>query len=515
MKEKIKKNSLADLAGNMGAFGSFGLNMNPFAPQNSRLATIFYNTRWSLISNFRSVLSEAYVEYGLVQTLVDQPVEDAFSTGFNIVTDDLDDSQKKELQHFIEKNRIIEEIKRAFCWARLFGGGGLVIMTDQNPGQPLEVSKIRKDSPLEFKAADLWELYKDQANLWDPWEDTRDDLYYNYYGVRLDRTRVLPVRGKEAPSFIRPRLRGWGMSELERVVRSINSYLKNQDLIFELLDEAKIDVYQMNGFNTAMLSPQGTKATEKRIQIANSLKSYLNALVLDTNDKYEQKQLSFNGLSEILNQIRQGVACDLKMPMTKLFGVSSAGFNSGEDDIENYNSMLESEVRSKAKFLVIEVLELCCQKLFSFVPKNLMIEFKSLRILSAEQEENMKNSQFNRLIQAYANGLLSPEQFMIGSNNANLIPVTYTQEDILAQSESGTNKIGLETPKKKSFLGKMFGKNDPDKGDKPELASEEGKVKETDVTSNKFTIPDREKKPLPDESFLYKGKRTKRYIEVS
>ena len=236
---------------------------------------------------------------------------------------------------------------------------------------------------------------------------------------------------------------------------------------------------------------------------------------MDTNDKYEQKQLSFNGLSEILNQIRQGVACDLKMPMTKLFGVSSAGFNSGEDDIENYNSMLESEVRSKAKFLVIEVLELCCQKLFSFVPKNLMIEFKSLRILSAEQEENMKNSQFNRLIQAYANGLLSPEQFMIGSNNANLIPVTYTQEDILAQSESGTNKIGLETPKKKSFLGRMFGKNDPDKGDKPELASDEGKVKETDVTSNKFTIPDREKKPLPDESFPYKGKRTKGYIEVS
>ena len=222
------------------------------------------------------------------------------------------------------------------------------------------------------------------------------------------------------------------MSELERVVRSINSYLKNQDLIFELLDEAKVDVFQMNGFNTAMLTPQGTRVAEKRIQTANTLKSYLNALILDTNDKYDQKQLSFNGLSDILNQIRQGVAADLKMPMTKLFGVSSAGFNSGEDDIENYNSMIESEIRSKVKFIVIQVLEICCQKLFGFVPEDMTIEFKSLRMLSAEQEENMKNSQFNRLIMAVTNNVATPQQFMLGCNNQNLLPFTYSSEDIMA-----------------------------------------------------------------------------------
>ena len=169
---------------------------------------------------------------------------------------------------------VIQEIQKACNWARLYGGGGLVIMVDQNPALPLDMKAIKEDSKLEFKAADMWELYKDQANIWNPWEDDRDDVYYNYYGVRLHRSRVLPVCGKEAPSFIRPRLRGWGMSELERVVRSINSYLKNQDLIFELLDEAKLDIYQMNGFNAAMLTSSGTKTAEKRIQMANSLKSY-------------------------------------------------------------------------------------------------------------------------------------------------------------------------------------------------------------------------------------------------
>ena len=522
-KTNKKKNSLADFAGSIQSWGL--APFNPFTPQNSRLDTIFINTRWNLISNYRTVLSEAYAEYGIVQTLVEQPVSDAFSKGFDITTEQLNTTQKKELDNYVEKKQIIQKIQQAIIWSRLYGGGGVVVMTDQNPALPLDVSAIKEDSELDFVPADMWELYKDNYKIWNPWNDD-SDRKYNYYGINLHRSRVFPIKGKEPPSFIRPRLRGWGMSELERVVRSINSYLKNQDLIFELLDEAKIDVYQLNGFNTAMLTRNGTHAAEERVRVSNSLKNYLNALVLDTNDKYEQKQLSFNGLSDILTQIRQGVAADLKMPMTKLFGVSAAGFNSGEDDIENYNAMIESEIRSKVKYIVVEVLEICCQKLFGFIPDDLGIAFKSLRILSAEQEENMKNSQFNRLIQTFANGLISAGDFMVGCNSANLLPVTFTQEQITAFSTQGVNKIGLDQDKKeKGFFGRFFGggKSEGEKKDglkyaaepeKGNLASEEGKVKEVDVTSNKFTRPDREKKPLPEETYPYKGKRKARYVEV-
>lgn len=521
-KKDKKQNSLADFAGNIQSWGL--APFNPFTPQNSRLDTIFINTRWNLISNYRTVLSEAYAEYGIVQTLVEQPVSDAFSKGFDISTEQLDSSQKKKLETYLEKYQIVQTIQQAIIWARLYGGGGIVIMTDQNPSLPLDVSAINEDTPLEFVAADMWELYKDNYKVWNPW-DSDDDKKYSYYGINLHKSRVFPIKGKEPPSFIRPRLRGWGMSELERVVRSINSYLKNQDLIFELLDEAKIDVYQLNGFNTAMLTAKGTKGAEERVRISNSLKNYLNALILDTNDKYEQKQLSFNGLSDILTQIRQGVAADLKMPMTKLFGVSAAGFNSGEDDIENYNAMIESEIRSKVKYSVVSVLELCCQKLFGFIPDDLSISFKSLRILSAEQEENMKNSQYNRLIQTYVNGVLSAGDFMIGCNSANLLPVTFTQEQIKAFQSQGVDKIGLDQDKKgKGLFGKFFGGGEKEgkkdglqyaaEPEKANLASEQGKVKEVDVTSNKFVRPDREKKPLPEETYPYKGKRKARYIEV-
>ncbi len=293
---------------------------------------------------------------------------------------------------------------------------------------PLEIGKINEKSPLEFRAVDMWELYYSQQNV-------EGDItpggtmglghpeFYDYYGRHVHHSRVLIFKGKEAPSFVRPRLRGWGMSELERLVRSLNQYMKNQDVIFALLDEAKVDVYKMEGFNSALLTSGGTAAVSKRIQGANLIKNYNHALTMDAKDDYIQKQIAFTGLAEVLTQIRQGIAADLKMPVTKLFGISAAGFNSGEDDIENYNSMIEGEIRAKVKYVVVDALQIVCQKLFGFIPEDLQIIFNPLRILSAVEEEEVKNHQFNRVMSAYESGLIMDTEAKEGINKDSLLPV--------------------------------------------------------------------------------------------
>ncbi|MGB2578207.1 hypothetical protein AAIR98_000125 [Elusimicrobium simillimum] len=81
--------------------------------------------------------------------------------------------------------------------------------------------------------------------------------------------------------------------------------------------------------------------------------------IKDTTDILESKHLTFRAC-EILREIRMQIASDLKMPLTKLFGISATGFNSGEDDIENYNAMIESEIRSKCKYDLLTILEICC-----------------------------------------------------------------------------------------------------------------------------------------------------------
>ena len=489
LKAEVEMNSLSELTQSVTG-ESVGLNthfgiagVNPFVQPNSRLDTVFINTRQMLISNFRDTLNKAYAEYGIVKTLCEQPVRDAFRTGFTIKGRNLDTKQIQKLEYFYEKEQLNNKIIEALVWGRLYGGGGLVVNNGDRTERPLDIKRLRskdKGGKLEFIPADMWELYpRNVKNMFNPFEDFNEDNYFNFYNNKVHPSRVLLTKGDTAPSMIKPRLRGWSLSVLEKAIRSINSYLKNQNLIFELLDEAKIDVYQMQGLNSALLTNGGTARVQSRIQNANLLKNYQNALLLDANDKYDQKQLSFNGLSEILTQIRQGLASDLKMPMTKLFGVSSAGFNSGEDDIENYNSMIESEIRSVAKFIIIDVLEICCKYLFDFVPEDLNIDFKPLRELSSEQEENKKNNSFNRLIEARANGLCSDYEFMLACNNENLLPFVFPETEI--ESAQNQNKTIVDYEPKQSnpsIWSRIFGKKEESEGrtgDDATLETEDGK----------------------------------------
>lgn len=418
-------NSLSGLCETLNAFdpGAMG-----YGAQASQADTMYYNLRWYLVSNLRQLLTQMYVEHGIIQTLVEQPVDDGFRAGFEIKTAQIDENDKEKLMIYLERNQVVASVMQGIKWGRLYGGGAIIIITNQNPEMPLRLDIINEKTPLEFRSVDMWELYFNVQGtvsglgVGDSLGEPQGD-FYNYYGKRVHKSRVIRFIGKEAPSFIKPRLRGWGMSELERIIRSLNQYLKNQDVIFELLDEAKVDVYKIKGFTQSMLNKDSTNKIANRIQAANKIKNFNSALTMDADDDYMQKQIAFTGLSEILLQIRQGIACDVKMPMTKLFGISAAGFNSGEDDIENYNSMIEGEIRSKNKFQLVDVIMIACQKVFGFMPDDLSVNFNPLRILNAKEEEEVKDSQFTRLTSAYSLGLATDKEAKEAINKDSLLGV--------------------------------------------------------------------------------------------
>ena len=417
--------------------------------QVSKSDTININVDRNLLAYNRELLSSMYVKLGIVQTLIDQPVDDAFRGGITIKTEMLSPEELEELEAYIRDNNFIEKFKQALKWKRLFGGSGLVLMTSQDPTKPFELDKMNKYSPLDFYPADMWELnmawHKSQNPKLEIKEDEDDELPYNFYGLALDPSRVLRMNGKEAPSFVRRRLRGWGMPEPERLIRSLNQYLKNTDVVFELLDEAKVDAFKITGFNSSLLTNDGTAKIAQRVQTGNQIKNFQNALVMDAEDDWQQKNMTFSGLSDMLIQIRQAVACDVKMPVTKLFGVSSAGFNSGEDDIENYNAMIETEIRSRELGNLSLMIKICCQKLFEVVPDDIYIEFEPLRVLSAEQEENVKNAVFNRVMSAVASGIMSPQEAKEAINRENLVPVEIEESDDITPIEGvdGVSTGGL------------------------------------------------------------------------
>ena len=426
------------------------------APSNG-LDQLFYNNRYVILANYRQAISAAYMTNGLVQKFIDIPVDDGFRYGFKLKSKSLGEDRCREILQYFDHNNIMETITSAKKWGRLYGGGGIIINCGQDPTKPLNMNLINKNTPLKFIAADLWELAKHDENKPDSWEDDQTDVPYNYYGNSLHKSMVIKIMGKEATSWDRPRIRMWGMSELERIMPELNSHMRAIDLIFELLNQYKIDVWKIKDYNSNLMNSDGTKMVDARIQHANRVKGYLNAVIMDVEDDFMQKQCHFSGLAEILNEIRKGLACVLNIPMTKLFGLSAAGFNAGDDDLENYNCMIEHEIRAKSKYMIIQILQIICKKLYGFVPEDLEINWKSLRILTAEQEENVKNSQCQRIISLFNNGLITSQEAILSINIQDLAGVEVEEKEVITieQQQMLQDKENNDTIDKGSASSKM------------------------------------------------------------
>jgi len=453
IREDVERNN----AGPNG-YGPWGLNglLNGVfagAPQNGAFSTISQpytlanSNAYTPVSLNLILLSYSYMSQGLFRTVVCQPVDDAFRGGVKIKSADLDAEDAALLQRAMKRTQPrsafkkmaktiggwvnynacadlsrsdYSAIKHALYWGRLYGGAGLIVNTDQDFRKPLDIDAIRPDSPLVFIPADRWELVLSNQNIF----DSTQPIPFNYYGYPLNASRVLKILWNEAPSYIRLRLQGWGMSEMEHCVRTINSFLKFENLIFELLDEAKIDVWKMKGYNSLLASANGTERVRQAVLLTNQLKNFSNAIVMDKDDEYEQKQLGgiFTGLSDAWEQLRLNLCSDLKFPRNKLFGESAGGFSSGEDSLENYNSIVET-VREVAEPLVIETAGIRCQQLFGFVPEDIECEWPSLRVMKQTDMEIVKTAKQSRITELYNLGLYDGKEASEALKKEDLLPV--------------------------------------------------------------------------------------------
>lgn len=436
-----KDNSYAAIGTNIN-------NMNLLSVLNQQnditnsFTTVLKNTDTVLMSNNRVVLSYLYTKEGIVQTLIDQPVDDGFRGGLEINSGELTQDEIQKVYNYIDERNILKVVAQAKKWIRLFGGGGIVISQHNTSAKKeFKVKDVKQGEDISFYAADLWELNmvnQEQFAEQKPYVPSpKNDYPYNFYGVQLHKSRVLKLEGKEAPSQVRQVLRGWGMSEVEKVLRPLANYYKLDELTANYIDQGKIDVFKFEGMNEALLAPDGDNALVQRVMQANMLKSKFNGIALDSNDDFVQKQISFSGVPEFKLQNRIEMASALKMPMTKIFGISSAGFNSGEDDLENYNCMVESEIRTHDKKVLVEIYRIVCQIVLGKYVEDIQLKFKPLRLMKGMDEQNMKSIVEDRLIRYFDRGILSKKQVREQSNVANLTPIEVDPEgdDEITRSE--------------------------------------------------------------------------------
>lgn len=398
MKKKSIENSLSEAIG-------VDQYTNDEVSQIVSLRQIGDDISMNLLSLYPYVLSYAYKQYGFLQTAVDQPVEDAFRGGVDIESETLSPDELEELKQKMEDEEDWEAIKEAQKWGRLFGGGVLIANTDQVLKRPLN-EKSLKGRRLQFIASDRWE-----TTLLDPNAGAGHSDFLFHEEI-INKSKVSLALGKKAPYYVRMRLQGWGLSIFEQSLPPLVQYLKSQNVMLELLDENKIDVLKINQLANTLNTKDGTAIIKKRVDIAAKNKNYKSMLVMDKEDDYQQKQLSIAGVADLNKEIRIMVAAYLRQPVSKIWGTGSSGFSSGEDDLENYNAMIESEIRPQSLKMIKWVVDLRCWQLFGRIVPDLTLKWQPLRVLTGLEEQQKIDQIFNNVFGMVDRGLMLPSEAM-------------------------------------------------------------------------------------------------------
>ena len=392
-------------------------------------ATLYYNSSPVLLTLNWVPLTYAYKSNGFIQTAINQIVDDAFrNQGMIIDSETLDSEELEELRQAVY-DYDIEEIKNAIRWGELYGGGVLLANTDQDFEVPL-IEKQLKGQRLQFMASDRWQCI---ANGISPYLAKTFTLTDNMReqttsGITIDASRVGIFSGVKAPYLLRSMLQGWGLSIFEAIIPPLTQYLKAMGVTLELLDEAKIDIIKISGLIDLLASKEGQQLVQERLKIAVENKNYKSAIGMDTQDDYQQKQINFSGLPEMIVQIQYLVCAALKRPYSKIFGKGSSGFSSGEDDLENYNTIVDSEIRTPATPLIKWAVGLRCLQLFGRIPPDLKISWKPLRVMSEKDEAEIKSRKLADMLQLVDRQIMTKQQCAVKLTEDNII--NFSEEEI-------------------------------------------------------------------------------------
>lgn len=392
--------------------------------------TLYYNSSPYLLTLNWVPLTYAYKSNGFIQTAINQIVDDAFrNDGLIIETSTLDSDELELLYRTMQDEGDLEAIKDSIRWGQLYGGGVLIANTDQNPELPLDEKQL-KGKRLIFMSSDRWQC---QANGISPELAQSFTLCVDIQsgsnsGIKIDKSRIGIFTGVKAPYLLRAMLQGWGLSIFEAVIPPLTQYLKSMGVTLELLDEAKIDILKFADLNSTLASPNGENLIRKRLRVATENKNYKGSLAIDSNDDYDQKQITFSGLPDMIVQIQYLVCAALKRPYSKLFGKGSSGFSSGEDDLENYNTIVDSEIRTPATKLIKWVVNLRCFQLFGRKLPDFQPKWKPLRVMTEKDDAEIKSKKLADYMQLVDRQIMTKQQCAQKLTDNGI--VSFTDEEI-------------------------------------------------------------------------------------
>lgn len=291
-------------------------------------------------------MDAAYQSNWLARQIVDVPAEDMCREWRTLKSQHADEIRAVEDQLMV-MNHVLE----ALCWSRLYGGGGILMLTGQDLTQPLNLDRVRKGSLerlIAFDRFDMNALNINQTNVLAA-NYLQPEFYSlsNANGQQIHWSHFARFGGARIPRRLMAQTQGWGDSELRKCLSDLRDIVSSKDGIAELMQEANVDVIKREGLAEEIATDQEAAITNRYALFAQ-MKSIVKLALLDGEETYDRKTLQMGGVADVLKVFMTWISGAADIPVTRLFGQSAQGLNAtGEGDLKNYYNSIRAKQLSQ------------------------------------------------------------------------------------------------------------------------------------------------------------------------
>lgn len=267
--------------------------------------------------------------------------EEALRQGAKVSTGDAggDTAVAEHLEAFGVNARLT----RAWTWARVFGGGAVIVGADDGrpPWEPLAQEAIRTVAFLDV--VDARELRPDGYE-----KNPRARLFGEPITYRLQRTggggasesaiwhrsRIVLFDGAPTTRRRRQILHGWGESELQRLYTILAHFNGGWEATGTLLQQASESVFKLKGL-MAMMAADKRDVLKRRLEMMDLARGVTRSVLLDEGEDYTRTEVgALTGVADLLTKNLLLLSGAAEIPVTVLMGQSPAGLSAtGESDV--------------------------------------------------------------------------------------------------------------------------------------------------------------------------------------
>lgn len=294
-------------------------------------------------------LAQMYASNWMIGKIIDLPVEDVMRKPRDLSCPSSPESVDA-FKSLAESSKIDLDTKitEALKWARLFGGGALVLGIDGTgkPEDPLIITSVKKGSLKFVHAVSRSELTPGPIDT-----DVMSPTYGEPKHFRLKggsvihASRVVPIRGVKIPSDqITITDDFWGVSVVQRSNEPVSDAMTVLAQLASMVFEANVDVVAVRGLSAKLATNEGVTQVTNRFRVGNVMKSAQQMLLLDADiETYSRNPVDVGRFPELIPTYLSVVSGAANIPATRFLGKSPDGMNAtGLSDETMYVEMLAS-----------------------------------------------------------------------------------------------------------------------------------------------------------------------------